>query len=563
MKPITQTCSVTGKKFVILEREQKFCEQMGVPLPDTCPEERIKRVMSERNARNLYYRKCDLTGKQILSQHHPDNKFPIYESTEWWSDKWDAFEYGQDFDFSRPFFEQFFELKNKVPHMATYVISGTNENSDFTNCTGYIKNCYLISEADYDEDCYFSNRIYHCKNVSDCSNCDTCELCYECIDCQNCNNLLYSQNCKQCRDSYFLEDCQSCSDCIGCVNQRQKQYMIFNVQYSKEEYEQHKKAFRLDTHSGIADLREKCEKFFVNQPHRAVYEEHNLNCTGDHLYNSKESYNCFDCKDLEDCYNCVRVAGGVKSAMNYSSWGFGAELIYMCGACGDNAYNLRFCSHCLTGVSNATYSYLCTGCSDVFGCVGLRKGKYCILNKQYSEGEYHDLVSRIIEHMKKTPLPSGQAPEWGQYFPKKYATFGYNESIAMENFPLTKEEALAQGYRWQDKDTEESSYQGPRVEVPDSLKDVSPDIVKQILTCESSGKLYKVIPQEMKLYQRLGVPVPRRCPAQRHADRYARRNTYQLFERKCTATGTDITTSYPPDSPEVVYSLDAYFKEIY
>ncbi len=555
MTSLTKTCELTGKKFTISEKEQQFCEMMNVPLPDICPEERIRRLMSERNARTLYYRKCDLTGKQILSQHHADSPFPVYEASEWWGDKWDATDYGVDFDFSRSFFEQFHELKLKVPHMSVFVISGSNENSDFTNCTGYIKNCYLISEADYSEDCYFSNRIYHSKDCSDCSNVYSCELCYQCIDCEGGHQLFYSQNCKQCRDSYFLFDCQSCSDCIGCINQRQKKYMIFNVQYTKEEYEKHKSAFKLGSRSGVLALQKMCEEFFVRSPHRAVYQENNDNCTGDHLYNSKNSENCFDCKDLEDCYNCVRVAGGVKSAMNYAAWGFKAELMYMCGACGDNAYNLRFCSNCLTNISNATYSYLCTGSSDIFGCVGLKKKKYCILNKQYSRREYEELVPRIIEHMKKTG-------DWGKSFPKEFSTFAYNETVAMENFPLTKEDALARGFRWRDDD-EKNAYQGPDTEVADNIQDVQEEITKQILRCKKSAKLYKITPQELRLYKKLAVPIPVLCPAERHLDRYARRNTYLLYDRVCAKTGVPIQTTYAPGRPEIVYSLDTYSKEIY
>lgn len=555
MTPVTKTCKITGREFDVTEIEQRFCEQMGVPLPDICPGERIRRLMNERNARSLYYRKCDFSGKTILSQHHPDTPFPVYETSEWWSDKWDGLDFGQDFNFERPFFEQFLELKNKVPHMSVFVISGTLENSDYTNCTGYIKNCYLISESDYDEDCYFSNRIYHSRDIVDCSNGNNNELCYECMDCTDSNRLMYSEECAQCRDSYFLYSCKDCSDCIGCINQNHKQYMIFNVQYTREEYEQYKKTFKLDTHSGAQDLKAKCESFFSNYPHRAVQGEHNENCTGDHLYHSKNSFNCFDASNLEDCFNCVRVAGGVKSAHNYSSWGFKAELIYMCSACGDNAYNLRFCSTCTTNVSNCTYCYLLTSCSDCFGCIGLKNKKYCIFNKQYTKEEYEKLMPRIIEHMKKTE-------EWGQYFPKEMSSFAYNESIVMENFPLTKEEALALGYRWRDED-EANAYQGPETTVPDSLDEVSDEICKQILKCEISGKLYKIIPQELKFYRKLGVPLPRRCPTQRHADRYARRNTYKLYSRTCSKGREPIVTTYPPDKSVTIYCQEDFLKEIY
>ncbi|MBT6068943.1 hypothetical protein HOG48_04260 [Candidatus Peregrinibacteria bacterium] len=540
MTETIKKCRITGADFVVTDDEQKFCEMMNVPFPTLCPEERIRRLMMERNARSLYYRTCDSTGKKILSQHHPDMPFPVFNTPVWWGDTWDAADYGVGFDFSRPFFEQFLELKNRVPHMATYVIWGTLENSDFTNCTGYLKNCYLISECDYDEDCYFSNRIYHSKDIVDCSNMNKCELCYECLDCTECNRLRYCEECSQCSDSYALYQCRDCHDCIGCINQHHKKHMIFNVQYTPEEYEAHKAAFELGTRDGVEKLRVQCDEFFKGQPHKPLQEEHNQNSTGDHLYHSKNSFNCFDSRDLEDCRNCMRVAGGVKSAENYVSWGFKAEKIYMCSSCGDDVYNLRFCSMCTTNVSDSDYCYLITGCSNCFGCVGLKKKKYCILNKQYTKEEYEKLVPKIIEHMKSTG-------EWGKYLPPELCSFAYNEAIVMENFPLSKEEVLARGYRWREEE---------EVSTPDEIND-------KILKCEVSGKFFKLIPQELRFHDKLGIPIPSRCPRQRHTDRCARRNTYHLYDRACAKCSCEIKSAYSPRKSEVVYCQNCYLQEAY
>ncbi|HRI36281.1 MAG TPA: hypothetical protein PK765_04380 [bacterium] len=62
---------------------------------------------------------------------------------------------------------------------------------------------------------------------------------------------------------------------------------------------------------------------------------------------------------------------------------------------------------------------------------------YCILNKQYTEEEYNTLVPKIIAHMRETG-------EWGEFFSPNLSPFGYNETVAMEYFPLTKEQALSQ-----------------------------------------------------------------------------------------------------------------------
>lgn len=54
-----------------------------------------------------------------------------------------------------------------------------------------------------------------------------------------------------------------------------------------------------------------------------------------------------------------------------------------------------------------------------------------ILNTPYSQEEYEKLCGKIIDHMKTTL-------EWGEFFPTELATFGYNETVAHEYFPMTE-----------------------------------------------------------------------------------------------------------------------------
>ena len=231
------TCTQCKTSFQISDDDQKFYEKIGVVPPDECPQCRLMHRLTARNARCLYYRKCNFSGKPIISQYDESVPFPVYDQEIWWSDVWDAMDYGQEIAWDKTFFEQFKILKHTVPHFSVFVVGGTMENSDYTNCTGYLKNCYLISESDYDEDCYYSNLLKKSKNLGDCSICYNDELCYQCIDCNDCYDLQYSQDSQNCSSSFFLSHCIGCKDCIGCINQRQKQYMIFNEPYTKEEYE--------------------------------------------------------------------------------------------------------------------------------------------------------------------------------------------------------------------------------------------------------------------------------------------------------------------------------------
>ncbi len=381
-------CLQCQKEFKNTDWDTEFYKKMGVPPPKNCPECRLIRRFMERNPKTLYYRTCNFTGKTTLSQYHQHQPFPVYSPESWWGDGWDGLAYGQDFDFKKPFFEQYATLKNKTPHLSLFNTIGTTQNSEYNNCTAYVKNCYLIAESDYCEGCLYSNLLKKCNAVADCSVCYECEWCYECVDCTKCYELFYSKDCQSCQESYFLENCISCAHCIGCINQRQKQYMIFNKQYSKEEYEKWKIKFFLSTKVGREKIQNECLRFFRTQPHKNIKGEHNENSTGDHLFHSKNSHNCFDSVDLEDCAYCAKLSLGVKTSVDYNSWGNKAELLYQSCSCGDQVYNLKFCVNCQSNMNNCEYCAECFSSSHCFGCVGLKKQKFCILNKKYSESEY-------------------------------------------------------------------------------------------------------------------------------------------------------------------------------
>ena len=111
-------------------------------------------------------------------------------------------------------------------------------NSEYINQAGWCKNCYLIFESDYDEDCMYSSFLYDSKTCLDVYQGQACELCYEIIDCRRCYNLKYSQDCENCSDSWFLKNCIGCKHCFGCVNLRNKEYYWNNTPLTKEQYEE-------------------------------------------------------------------------------------------------------------------------------------------------------------------------------------------------------------------------------------------------------------------------------------------------------------------------------------
>jgi len=160
--------------------------------------------------------------------------------------------------------------------------------------------------------------------------------------------------------------------------------------------------------------------------------------------------------------------------------------------------------------------------------------------------------------MKKTD-------EWGQFFPFSLSPFGYNETMAREYFPMTKEQVLKKGWKWKEEGVEEKpqNYLGPEVQVPDDIQDVDDSICGKILRCEATGKLFKIIPQELQFYRDMKLPLPRKCFMQRQKERFMLRNPRHLWKRECAKCKKGIETTYAPERPEIVYCEECYLATVY
>lgn len=489
----------------------------------------------------------------MLSIYRQNSPVTVYEHEAWWGDSWDPLSYGKDFDFSRSFFEQFQELLHTVPHMNIQVVNV--ENCDYCNLIADSKNCYLVFETSNAEDCYYGYWLQKCKDCCDASYSHECEKCYEIENCYQCQFLRWCQNCTNCFDSEFLLDCIGCKNCMFCTNLRQKEYCIFNEQLTKEEYEKRKSECMFASHSAVEKMKEVFAQFILSQPRKHMTAVQEENCTGNHIQEARDCIECFHVHEAEECKYGEHLWRGAKLCMDVVTAGRGAEMIYQSTNTNMGAAFDAFTVMCW-GSSNMLYSSQCCTCKHCFGCVNLKHMQYCIFNKQYTKEEYEALVPKIIEHMKSTG-------EWGEYFPPSISVFGYNESMAQEYFPLEKERVLDQEWHWYQEEDVKEKYLGPAVGVPDSVIDTSDDITNSILTCSETQKPYKVIPQELRFYREMNVPIPRKSPYQRHLDRIALRNPLYLWNRNCSLCNATIATTYAPDRPETIYCEQCYLSTVY
>jgi uncharacterized protein YbaR (Trm112 family) len=541
-------CAITGKTFEITDQDLELYKKLGVPKATICPEERHRRKMAFRNERFLYKRACDLCKKEVISMFSPQSPYKIYCNPCWWSDNWNPLEFGRDFDPEKSFLKQFDDFTKEVP--APSLCHLNNENSDYCNFTSHNKNCYMLFGSWFNENVMYGNTAIHSFELNDSLYCNECKHSYELIDCEKCYELFYSQNCTSCSSSYFLFDCKSCESCIFCWNLRNKSYHIFNKPVKKEEFEAAIKSFK----GSYQKTKETLDKFKNAIEHKATHRyfegEQNENCTGGNfLYRSRNCNDVFFGLEVENVTHTIRTSKHQKDSMD-SQGTSGGELIYdsmNCDFCYRGQFNLNGDHN-----SDLIYCWNCYQCENCFGCAGLRHKKYCILNKQYIKEEYETLVERIIKHMNA---------EFGEFFPMGISPFPYDETVAQEYYPLTKEEASVRGLKWSEENPK--NYLTPTITLPDLTTETPETLPKEILSCKSCGKNYRIVQQELDFYKKYSLPVPRKCFGCRHMARLALRVPYKTFNRKCTNCGVDLKSSYASNRPEKVFCEKCYLDAVY
>ena len=147
---MTTTCTNCSAPFQVSNEDLVFLDKLSptfngekvlIPAPGKCPECRRQRRLASPNISEFYNRNCDKCQKSMISAYSPDKPYTVYCNDCWWGGDWDPCAYGQDFDFERPFFEQYRELQLKVPRAT--LMNKAPENSEYCNYAGFNKDCYL------------------------------------------------------------------------------------------------------------------------------------------------------------------------------------------------------------------------------------------------------------------------------------------------------------------------------------------------------------------------------------------------------------------------------------
>lgn len=494
MPDLQRVCTSTGRLFVITEAEQALIAKLeslhpllkvgDIPLPTVHPLEFNRQLQSFVSLMSLFESKSVISHTPLITRYNPALGYKVVTYDEFWSDQVDNTSVGKEYDFSRPFFQQWNELMHAVVMQPLVQISC--ENSKYVDSSSSLKNCYLCFGMGESEGCMYCLKTCYPLRNRDCVDCIgivDCELCYSCIHCDHAYDCQHCSDCIDCYQCFGSRDLVGCKYCFGCVGLRQAKYYLFNQAVTKEVYEAFIRDAKLESYQSRQKYLEQCRQFYKQNSTQVNTIKQSENALGRYLKNCHNVYECEYAESLEDC-------GWTTGAFGKDIWRgevYQGELAYQSAIMSGR---LGFCNSISSGSENF-YSYMIWGSNSCFGCVMLKQKEYCILNKQYSKEAYESLVPRIIAHMKSTG-------EWGQFFPSKYAPHYFEESQAgqlhcSKPVLVTIDSCSCDSSSW-----------------IDTIHDGSIDeIVEKLWTCMVTGKVFKLVRQEVDFYQRQRIPLPR------------------------------------------------------
>lgn len=514
----------------------------------------------------LYKRACDLCKKEVISVYAPDDRVTAYCPDCWWSDKWDPLSEGQDYDFSKPFFQQFDELTRRVAVRGPLLDLKTFAAAPYNSYNGNLKNCYLMFYTEYNEDSAYGFYIRDSSWLMDSSIVIKCENCYDSMQIFKVSGGIgLRSQVTESVECAFLKDCANCQDCFASANLRGKRYVAFNEQYTKEEYKKFISQWDLGSYEGYQTAKKLAEEHWKKFTPKPRFDELSVNCTGDSVFESKNVKDSYDITGSEDSRFLLLIkAGPVKDSYDYTEWGNNSTRVYECVTVGDHASDILFAQDCGESSRNQQYCKGCLGASNLFGCVSVRKKEYCILNKQYTKEQYEELIPKIKKHMEEMPYVSARGIEYkyGEFFPPELCAFAYNETFAQNFFPLTKEEALKRGYRWRDVEPKEYAVSMKAADLPDHIKDAPDSILNEVIGCDSCRRGFRIIPLELQFLKSRNLPLPRQCPFCRISEKFdIWAKGYRQVLRSCDKCGAEFQTRYTKQEAPQIICKQCYLAE--
>jgi hypothetical protein len=300
------------------------------------------------------------------------------------------------------FIDQFKSLKQSYPIYPSHNLRCVN--SDFGDYLASCKNAYYCFD---DAECTNITYIYDSFKAVNCCDGDyvvESENCYNCVDTVQSYNSTHLNYCVRIYDSHFCYNCNDSNNLFGCVNLKYQKYCIFNKKYTESSYFEN---IRELLKSDPEDILNRMNKINSSFPVTVSHVNNSQNCDfGNQVFFSKNLYLCFDSSHSED--SAYLYDSHHNSNCYDLNQSFHCEFSYECTDCA----RLNRCYHMIDceDMFDSGFCNRCSNSNHLLGCIALDKKQYCILNKQYSQKDYEENISRITASYLSYTKGSGKVP---------------------------------------------------------------------------------------------------------------------------------------------------------
>src|SRR3990167_7054908 len=436
LEPCEQICELTSEKWQVTQKEIDVYKKFQVPPLSISPNTVWKWLAYFDTGYQFWWNKHWETGQPVLTFHHPASGVRVLPDVEWHAKDFSSITYS--YDSSRPFFDQIREFEQRVPFLATYnikepensvtLVSFGDRNSYFVNACSSVDSFYCVGVTQCEQSSlvFLGDRIIQSHAI---------------VNSKGIFHSKYVRESFDCMDSAFLFDFRNCKNCFGATNKRNREYIFFNEQLSKDAYEKRMEEIDLGKRSVVETYSQKFDELLGGD---TVWPEGFIekcgDSTGEYLAGATNCHNCYYSeKNAKDCFWAAwPISNCERCVFTLGMWSGSTDIYHSMTQpmCSGMKFSWR-CNQC----QDCEYCMMCQNCTNCFGCIGLNRKEFCIFNKQYSEEAYWKKLEEVKCHL----LDRG---EYGEFFPVLMSTAYSPECVAVEYCGATENDLKAMGGQW-------------------------------------------------------------------------------------------------------------------
>jgi len=148
---------------------------------------------------------------------------------------------------------------------------------------------------------------------------------------------------------------------------------------------------------------------------------------------------------------------------------------------------------------------------------------------------------------------------YGEFFPAEISMHPYNQTLAQNFFPLTKEQILSSGFYYREEQKSEFAITLSSSQIPDHIKDASDSILQDVIECISCARGFRMIRNEFAFLREMNLLLPRECPQCRIRKKFAKWIKHmEVYNRSCSRCGATFQSEYSEDAVSNILCLDCH-----